>query len=69
MELLTVRDVASRLKVSPRQIWKLRASGRLPEAVRVARSVRFRASDIAEWVAMGCPSRDRFEAERGRAGR
>lgn len=68
MELLTVKDVAAALKVSPRQVFKLRACARLPEAVRVARSVRWRASDIDLWIQLGCPSRERFEAEKVRAG-
>ena len=66
-ELLTVRDVAAALRVSPRQIWKLNAMGRLPAPVRLARSVRWRSSDIAEFVRLGCPTRERFEAEIARA--
>ena len=63
MELLSVREVAGRLKVSSRQIWKLLSSGRFPKPVRLGRSVRWRAEDIARWVELDCPSRDRFEAE------
>ena len=63
MELLTVKDVSARLRISPRQVWKLLASGRIPEPVRLSRSVRWRESDIDEWVRLGCPSRDRFEVE------
>ena len=69
MELLTVKDVAARLRISPRQVWKLLASGRIPEPVRISKSVRFRATDIDEWVRLGCVSRERFEAEKARAGR
>lgn len=61
--LMTVRDVAAALKVSARQIWKLNSTGRLPAPVRLSRSVRWRAGDIAEFVRLGCPSRERFEAE------
>lgn len=63
MELLTVKDVAAALKVSTRQIWKMLSSGKLVEPVRLGRSVRWRAGDIAEWIRLGCPSRERFEAE------
>ncbi len=63
MELLTVKDVAARLRISQRQVWKLLASGRIPAPVRLSRSVRWRAEDIDDWVRMGCPSRERFEAE------
>jgi predicted DNA-binding transcriptional regulator AlpA len=59
--LLTVREVAERLGVSPRQIWKLRASGRLCTPVRLSRSVRWRASDIAKFIDLGCDMA-RFEA-------
>ena len=70
MELLTVKDVAARLRISPRQVWKLLALGRMPAPVRLSRSVRLRAADIAEWVQLGCPSRDKFDAERkARGGR
>lgn len=61
--LLNVRDVAAALKVSPRQVWKLTSSRRMPAPVRISRSVRWRASDIDEWVQLGCPSREDFEAE------
>ena len=60
-ELLTVREVATALKVSPRQIWKLSSAGRLPAPVRLARSVRWRAADIARFVELGCPPRAEFE--------
>lgn len=63
MELLNVKDLAARLRVSSRQIWKLCAMGRLPAPVRLSRSVRWRAADIDRWVRLGCPSRERFEAE------
>ncbi len=65
--LLTARDVAAALKVSPRQIWKMLSSGKLVEPVRLGRSVRWRAEDIDEFIRLGCPNRERFEAEKGRA--
>ena len=63
MELLNVKDVAARLRISQRQVWKLLASGRIPVPVRLSRSVRWRADDIDQWVRLGCPSRECFEAE------
>lgn len=62
MELLTVEEVAARLRISQRQVWKLLASERLPKPVRLSRSVRWRKSDVDEWVRLGCISRDEFEA-------
>jgi len=54
MELLTVRQVAAMLKLSTRQVFKLSTSGRLPEPVKLARSTRWRESDIARWIESGC---------------
>ena len=62
-KLLDVRAVAERLGVSPRQVWKLTASGRLPQPVRLARSVRWREADLAAFIAARCDMQ-RFEAER-----
>lgn len=62
MELLNVKDVAARLRISPRQVWKLLASGRIPAPLRLSRSVRWRMDLIDRWVELGCPSRERFEA-------
>ena len=61
--LITVRDVAAALKVSPRQVWKLAASGRLPGPIRLARSVRWRAADITRFIEVGC-NMQAFEAQR-----
>lgn len=61
-KLLNVREVAARLGVSARQIWKLSASGRLCAPVRLSRSVRWRESDVAEFIRLGCPCREDFDA-------
>jgi excisionase family DNA binding protein len=54
--LLTVGDVAEMAQVSTRQVWRLRDAGRLPMPVRVGSQIRWRRSDILEWIASGCPS-------------
>jgi predicted DNA-binding transcriptional regulator AlpA len=61
MELLTVKGVAAALKISSRQVWKLLSSGRLPTPVRLSRSVRWRAADVALFVQLSCDMRQ-FEA-------
>lgn len=60
-ELLTARDVAGVLKITTRQVFKLRSSGRMPAPVKVGRSTRWRASELAGWVEAGCPGRDEWE--------
>jgi prophage regulatory protein len=52
--LLGVREVANRLGVSTRQVWKLASSGRLPAPVRLGRSVRWRESDVSRFIECGC---------------
>lgn len=47
--LLTVQEVARRLALSPRTIRDKVLDGRIP-FVKVDRSVRFRWSDIEEWI-------------------
>jgi excisionase family DNA binding protein len=65
--LLTIRETAARLDVSGRQIYKLCASGRFgPALVRIGRSVRIRESDLENWIALGCPSREQFQAAQAR---
>ncbi len=53
-KLIDVKGVAERLGVSARQVWKLAAAGRLPAPVRLGRSVRWRESDIADFIRVGC---------------
>lgn len=59
--LLDVSEVADVLGVSTRHVWKMHSSARLPGPVRIGRSVRWRSSDIDQWIAMGCPNRESFE--------
>jgi predicted DNA-binding transcriptional regulator AlpA len=53
VQLLTTEDVARRLAISRRALFALRASEvDFPRAIRLgARTIRFRESDLAAWVA------------------
>ena len=62
--LLRVPDVAKLAGIAPRTMWKLIATARAPEVIRIGRAVRMRASDVDLWIKLGCPSRDRLEAEK-----
>jgi len=45
--LLSARQVAERLSISERSVWRLAAAGRLPEPVRLTgKLVRWRSGDI-----------------------
>ena len=54
-ELYTASEVATLLRCSQRQVWRLRDGGRMPQALRVGRLVRWRKSVIADWIGAGCP--------------
>ena len=53
--LLSAESLASLLQVSVRTVWRLRSSGRLPRPVRIGGSIRWRAEDVRQWIAQGCP--------------
>lgn len=53
--LLTVKDVAARMKISERTIWVYRDMGFMPEPIKLRGAVRWRANDIESWIAAGCP--------------
>lgn len=48
-----------------RSIWRLRASGKLPEPVQIGGAIRWRQQDIERWEVMGCPNQKEFEASKG----
>lgn len=57
--LLTRDDLCQRLKISKRTVSRLMSTGKLPAAVRLGHSVRWRSEDIDEWIGRGCPAMDR----------
>ena len=49
--LLKPEEVAERLRISVRKLWKLAAEGNFPGAVRVGvRSKRWREADVANYI-------------------
>ena len=53
-ELLTIRELAKVLKLSPRSIWRLVKNHQLPAPVRIGGSIRWRADTITRWIDKGC---------------
>jgi excisionase family DNA binding protein len=53
--LLTAEEVALRLNVSERTLWRLLSAGKLPKPVRFGRNTRWKAAELAEWIQLGCP--------------
>lgn len=62
IQLLTVKELAVRLSLSKRQVFRLNACGKLPEPIRIGGSVRWAESAIAQWLKAGAPDRRTFEA-------
>jgi excisionase family DNA binding protein len=50
-ELLTTKEVARLLKLSPKTIQLMRHEGRGPRFIRIGSSVRYRQEDIEAWLA------------------
>lgn len=47
--LLSARDAAQALSLSPRKLWSLTAGGEIP-CVRIGRAVRYDLADLREWI-------------------
>ncbi len=56
--MMTVDEIANCLQVSVRTIWRLKAKGDIPKSVNVGRAVRWKRSDILDWIERGCPPSD-----------
>jgi excisionase family DNA binding protein len=54
--LLDARAVAALLACSRRHLYRLVDAGRMPSPLHVGHLVRWRRSDLDEWLAAGCPS-------------
>jgi len=60
--LWTIEQLAAYLKMSPRAVFCLRSQGRLPEPIRVGRSIRFKAEEIQAWTRAGAPDLVNWES-------
>jgi len=63
-QLLTAKSLAGIMSTSVRSIWRYRSSGHLPETVKIAGAIRWRRSDIEQWIMMGCPSQKEFSTRK-----
>ena len=59
--LLSAEALADMLSLSKRQIFRLNVSGKIPSPVRIGGSVRWRKSDIENWLDLDCCDRETFE--------
>jgi prophage regulatory protein len=54
--LITPKELAIRLNVSKRTLWRLRSDGRVPPPLRLGGVVRWRLDEVQNWIAAGCPA-------------
>ena len=67
-QLITVKTLSKMLATSVRSVWRYRSAGRLPKAVKVGSSVRWRMSDIKLWIKLGLPTQVEFEQLKANGG-
>ena len=62
-KLLPAQAVGTKLSLSKRAVFRMRSAGLICSPIKVgAGAIRWRLSDIEDWIAMGCPSKSEFEA-------
>ena len=62
-KLLTAQAVGEMLSLSKRAIFRMKSAGLICAPVKVGQgAIRWRQSDIEQWVAMGCPNQKEFIA-------
>lgn len=66
---LDAKGVSELLGISQRHLWKLHAGARIPEPIRLGRSVRWNRAELLAWMEAGAPARDEWESQKGRAAR
>jgi predicted DNA-binding transcriptional regulator AlpA len=59
--LIDAAEVCRRLAIGITHFKAMRATGKFPLGpVRLGRSIRWRADELARWCALGCPAADRW---------
>ena len=67
--LLTAQAVGVKLSLSKRAVFRMRSAGLICAPLKCGQgAIRWRQSDIEEWIRMGCCSRQEFEARRNAEG-
>jgi predicted DNA-binding transcriptional regulator AlpA len=61
-QLISAKELAKKLGLSKRQVFRLNSCGKIPAPIRIGGSVRWLEKSIFEWLAAGAPDRKTFEA-------
>ncbi len=59
---ISADEMAELLGISRAHVWRLHSQGRIPRPVRLGRAVRWDRATIERWLAVGAPTRERWEA-------
>ena len=62
--LIDANEVAKLLSVSPRMVWRLRDSGKMPMPVKIGSLVRWPREKIEAWIEAGCPREKKWKLPR-----
>lgn len=55
IELITANQFAKLLSISERTLYRLKSTGQLPAPIVLGGSVRWRLTEVRDWIANGCP--------------
>ena len=55
-ELITANQLAKLLSISERTLYRLKSTGQLPAPIVLGGSVRWRLTEVRDWIANGCPT-------------
>ena len=61
IDLLTVNDVAKRMRLSTRSIWRLVDAGSIVSPIKIGGSIRWRSTDFNHWLASQPSEEERTE--------
>lgn len=61
IDLLTVNDVAKRMKLSTRSIWRLVDAGSIVSPIKIGGSIRWRSTDFNHWLASQPSEKERTQ--------
>ena len=62
MLLVNANDLAKMLSISVRHLWRMKSAKKLPKAIQIGNCVRWKLLSISEWLCLGCPNQQEFEA-------
>lgn len=60
--MLTVHDAAALLACSPRTVYRLVDTGRIPRPIRLGGMIRWPREPFERWIADGCPAPTKEES-------